>query len=48
MKEQGYTIIKDLAYDVQPIFELCDFDVYFGDFETMTKSECAIWLESHN
>lgn len=48
MKEQGYTIIDDLAYDVQPVFELCDFDVYFGDFEVVTKADCAIWLKSHS
>lgn len=44
MKEQGYTIIDNLAYDVQPLFELCDFDVYFGNFKMISKSECANWL----
>jgi hypothetical protein len=47
MKEQGYTIINNLAYDVQPIFDICDFDVYLGDFKIITKAECAIWLKSH-
>ena len=46
MKEQGYTIIDDLAYDIAPLMNLCEFDKHFGNFKVISKAECAIWLEA--
>ena len=46
MKEQGLTIIGDLAYDVTPVMNLCEFDKHFGNFKVISKAECAIWLEA--
>lgn len=47
MNEQGYTIINDLAYDIAPIMNLCEFDKHFGTFKVITKEECTIWLEKN-
>jgi hypothetical protein len=45
MKEQGYTIIGDLAYDIAPLMNLCEFDKHLGEFKVITKAECAMFLE---
>lgn len=47
MKEQGFAIIDNLAYDVHPLFNLHEMDEYLGNFEVITKPECATWLKSH-
>lgn len=44
MKEQGYVIIEDIAYDIQTPIVFFDFSDHFGDFKELTKDECVKWL----
>ena len=44
MKEQGYIIIGDIAYDIQTPIVFFDFSDHLGDFKKLTKDECVRWL----
>ena len=45
MKEQGYEIIGNRAYDIQNTFQFFPFDKYFGEFKEVTKKECIEFLK---
>ena len=45
MKEQGYVIIDNLAYDIQTPLMFFDFDKYLGDMIEITKKECILLLK---
>ena len=44
MREQGYVIINDRAYEIQTPFAVSDFEKQLGDFTEITKEECVRWL----
>ena len=45
MREQGYEIIGNKAYDIQTPFVFFPFDKYLGEMKQISKKECIIFLK---
>lgn len=47
MKEQGYLVKGELAYDAQPAYPVEDIEKYTGTYREVTKVEAVEWLIAH-